>query len=333
MSKNAQVGFQSWNEVANSTSKNNAVDSPGNGVARVATEKRDDLPPATISQSRSIGEGLTMTDLSLYSAGTADSQSESTLKVIHSSEVLGKTFQIYGSAENPLFLAKDVAEWIEHSDVSTMLRSVDEDEKATNIVCTPGGKQNAWFLTENGLYEVLMLSRKPIAKQFKKQIKQILHEVRTKGGYIHARPEETLEELCLRTNNALMAAIERQKAQIAAQSEQLKLQAPAVEYCNTVLASTSLVTVNTIATHLGISAKRLNAFLNGEGWIYRQGRNWCPSAKIRDKDYCDYQTVPYVNQDGEDCTAYHLKWTEPGRRAVIELWNKRHNTNISGEVR
>ena len=334
MSNTSQVGFQKWNEVANSTSENTTVDSPGNGVARIATEKRTDPPPATIRQPGLIERGQTMPDLSLSSAGTAYPQSESTLKVIHSSEVLGKTFQIYGSAENPLFIAKDVAEWIEHSDVSMMLKSVDDDEKyqMTNPN-NPCGGQNAWFLTENGLYEVLMLSRKPIAKQFKKQVKQILHEVRTKGGYIHANPDETLEELCLRTNNALMAAIERQKKQIAAQDKQLKLQAPAVEYCNTVLASSTLMTVNTIATHLGVSAKRLNAFLDGEGWIYRQGRNWCPSSKIRDCGYCDYETVPYTNRAGEDCTAYNLKWTETGRRAVIALWNKRHNTDINPEVR
>lgn len=76
----------------------------------------------------------------------------------------GFSLLVYGTFENPLFLAKDVAEWIEHSDVSTMLRKVDEEEKVTNNVCTLGGKQKAWFLTEDGLYEVLMQSRKPIAK-------------------------------------------------------------------------------------------------------------------------------------------------------------------------
>lgn len=44
------------------------------------------------------------------------------------------------------------------------------DKKGTNIVCTPDGNQEMWFLTEDGLYEILMLSRKPIAKQFKKGI-------------------------------------------------------------------------------------------------------------------------------------------------------------------
>ena len=67
---------------------------------------------------------------------------------------------MYGNDENPLFLAKDVAAWIEHSDVSMMMRNVDDEEKVTNIVCTHGGNQNAWFLTEDGLYEVLMQSRK-----------------------------------------------------------------------------------------------------------------------------------------------------------------------------
>ena len=43
---------------------------------------------------------------------------------------------MYGNAENPLFLAKDVAVWIEHSDVSMMMRNVDDEEKVTNIVCT-----------------------------------------------------------------------------------------------------------------------------------------------------------------------------------------------------
>lgn len=53
-----------------------------------------------------------------------------------------------------------MAEWIEHSNVSMMLNKVDEDEKVLNNVCTPGGKQKAWFLTEDGLYEVLMQSLK-----------------------------------------------------------------------------------------------------------------------------------------------------------------------------
>lgn len=100
------------------------------------------------------------------------------MELVCKQEVLGREFKIYGTIEEPLFLAKDVAEFIEHSDVSKMMKSVDEDEKVKNIVRTLGGNQEMWFLTENGLYEVLMQSRKPIAKQFKKQVKEILKSLR-----------------------------------------------------------------------------------------------------------------------------------------------------------
>lgn len=107
---------------------------------------------------------------------------KSSLSVINEQEVLGKTFRVYGDFENPLFLAKDVAEWIEHSNQRMMLQSVDDDEKqCVNNPYALKGQQEQWFLTENGLYEVLMLSRKPIAKEFKKEVKKILHELRTTG--------------------------------------------------------------------------------------------------------------------------------------------------------
>ena len=64
-----------------------------------------------------------------------------TLQIIEQREVLGKDFKIYGDYENPLFLAKDVAEWIEHSNARMMLQSVDDDEKVVKNAYTPGGNQ------------------------------------------------------------------------------------------------------------------------------------------------------------------------------------------------
>ena len=111
------------------------------------------------------------------------------LQIIEQRELLGKDFKIYGDFDNPLFLAKDVAEWIEHSNVTVMLNSVDNTEKI--VIKTPtnnslvGLQSNTeyTFLTEDGLYEVLMLSRKPIAKEFKKQVKEILKSIRKNGMY------------------------------------------------------------------------------------------------------------------------------------------------------
>ncbi|MGG0847881.1 BRO-N domain-containing protein [Peribacillus simplex] len=112
------------------------------------------------------------------------------LTVIHEQEVLGKRFKVYGDVENPLFMAKEVAEWIEHSKTSVMLNKVDEDEKGLNNVYTLGGIQNIWFITEDGLYELLMQSRKPIAKAFKKEVKAILKAIRRDGGYIATNEDD-----------------------------------------------------------------------------------------------------------------------------------------------
>ena len=84
-----------------------------------------------------------------------------------------------------MFLAKDIAEWIDYTkisngsyDVSKMLKTVDEEEKLIRKVFVSGQNREMWFLTEDGFYEVLMLSTKPIAKEFKKRVKMILKEIR-----------------------------------------------------------------------------------------------------------------------------------------------------------
>lgn len=137
------------------------------------------------------------------------------LQVIDERKVLEKDFKVYGTVEEPLFMAKDVARWIEHSDTSTMVRTIDDDEKVTNIVCTLGGNQEALFLTEEGLYEVLFQSRKPIAKDFKKEVKAILKELRTTGGFI-SNTDKFIEECfgdCPEDVKAFMkATIDQRKA-------------------------------------------------------------------------------------------------------------------------
>ena len=79
--------------------------------------------------------------------------------------VLGRNFVVYGSIENPLFKAKYVSEWLDLTNVTDMISRVDSEEVTKLNLGGLHGECN--FLTEDGLYEVLMLSRKPIAKSFK----------------------------------------------------------------------------------------------------------------------------------------------------------------------
>ncbi len=72
------------------------------------------------------------------------------LTIINEQEVLGKQFKIYGDFENPLFLAKDVAKWIDYGkNTGEMLKTVDEDEKLTTTISYSGQNRNMWFLTED----------------------------------------------------------------------------------------------------------------------------------------------------------------------------------------
>lgn len=105
------------------------------------------------------------------------------ISIVSRSNFMGQEVDVYGTAEDPLFLAKDVAAWIEHSDVHKMVASVDEDEKLNGTLFLSGQNRQVWFLTEDGLYEVLMQSRKPIAKQFKKGVKEILKTIRRTGEF------------------------------------------------------------------------------------------------------------------------------------------------------
>ena len=131
------------------------------------------------------------------SIGSSNSETAS-LTLLEEQEVLGKHFRVYGTIDNPLFLAKDVAEWIGHSQPSVMLKSIDDEEKVkvNNIHFeNRTGGNGTWFLTEDGLYEVLMQSRKPIAKQFKKEVKRILKSIRKNGAYIRNQENMTPEQL------------------------------------------------------------------------------------------------------------------------------------------
>lgn len=101
------------------------------------------------------------------------------MKLIEKINILGKILKIYGDKENPLFLAKDIAEWIDHTDVSMMCKNLEfEIEKLVQTILVSGQNREVTFLTEYGVYEVLMTSRKKIAKEFRKGFKNFLRDWR-----------------------------------------------------------------------------------------------------------------------------------------------------------
>lgn len=145
-----------------------------------------------------------------------------------------------------------------------------------------------------------------------------------KGNLFTARYMDKFEEMKVEvTRNSYMIEdpIERAKAWIREEEERKMLaltveqQKPKVEYHDTVLNSDKLVTTTDIAKDLGMSARALNLKLNELGIIFKQGKSWKLYAKHQNKvpEYCDY----HINEFGQT-----LKWTEKGRKFIIDTLNE-----------
>lgn len=87
-------------------------------------------------------------------------------------------------ADQPWFVASDVADSLEYKVASAMTRHLDEEEKGVSIVHTPGGDQEMLIINESGLYSAILRSRKAAAKRFKKWVTaEVLPSIRRTGQY------------------------------------------------------------------------------------------------------------------------------------------------------
>lgn len=241
------------------------------------------------------------------------------LQIINEQEVLGKHFAVYGTVDEPLFVAKDVAEWIEYdvSSVNKMLDKIDEDEKLVGTLFRSGQNREAWFLTENGLYEVLMQSRKPLAKEFKKKVKEILKSIRKHGLY-------AIDDLLDNPDMAIAALQklkeERQlrlKAQeeVAQKNQIIQELQPKATYYDLVLQNKSLVAISVIAKDYGMSAKKMNKILHELKIQFKQGNTWLLYQKYAGKGYTQSKT----HTIDADYSKMHTYWTQKGRLFLYDL--------------
>jgi prophage antirepressor-like protein len=243
------------------------------------------------------------------------------LQVLDERKVLHKDFTIYGTPEEPLFLAKDVAEWIDHSNPTEMLRSVDEDEKLVSTILSSGQNREVLMLTENGFYEVLMLSRKPIAKKFKKEVKKILKSIRKHGAYMTPK---TIEEALLNPDTIIKLATKLKEEQAINRKQQqiigeLK---PKADYTDTILKNKGLVTITQIAKDYGMSGQAMNKILYDLEIQYKQSGQWLLYREHQGKGYTHSETVEITRSNGMPDIKMNTKWTQKGRLFLYEVLKK-----------
>lgn len=251
---------------------------------------------------------------------------------ISTASIFDRNFPIYGTIEEPYFRAKDVAEWIDYdtSSLNKMLAGVDDGEKVRKNLPTPSGVQEVWFVSEDGLYEMLFLSRKPKAKMFKKGVKEALKQIRKTGGYIQARPEDTPEEIMAKAVLLANKTIELQKQKLqmlegknALLEQENQELAPKAQYTDDVLQSNGTYTHSEMAKELNF--RSWVAFIDAckkDGILFKhQGGMYMLYAKYSGKGYMKTRTNTFSHKDGTIGTSVISVWTEAGRHFLHEHFN------------
>lgn len=239
-----------------------------------------------------------------------------------------------GTADNPMFCLSDVCKSLGLSAKGVNQRLDDEVISNYPIKDSLGRTQQALFVNEDGLYDVILDSRKPEARQFRKWVtSEVLPAIRKTGGYMVAQQDETPEQLMARAlrvanetlarQKAKMEQVQRENKRLNADNEQkegeINILRPDAEYTRKTLTSVSTWNTNIIAKEMGMSAVTLNKKLQKLGVQYKQHDVWVISAKYDGKGYVKTQTYTYMKSGGETGTRLQMEWTERGRRFLHEL--------------
>ena len=240
---------------------------------------------------------------------------------IFENEEFGKVRTVEVNGE-PYFVARDVATILGYSNPNDAIsKRVDKEDKGVANCDTLGGTQKLSIINESGLYSLILSSKLPTAKQFKRWVtSEILPTIRKTGGYVNNTDMFVNTYLPFADDNT-KNLFRLQLETITQLNNKIEEQKPKVQYCEKVLNKDGLITTTMIAKDLGLtSAKKLNEILNANRVIYKQSNSWHPYADydwLVTEGYADYQSYDV------DKSNPILKWTEKGRQWIIgnyEIW-------------
>lgn len=217
----------------------------------------------------------------------------------------------------PYFVGKDVATILGYSNTrKALIDHVDEEDKGVTKCDTLGGKQDLIIINESGLYSLILSSKLPNAKKFKRWVtSEVLPAIRKHGGYL---TEQKLEEALLNPDTLINLATqlkqEREGRLIAEQ--RVNELTPKATYYDLVLQNNSLLSITKIAKDYGWSGTKMNHFLHENKVQFKQGDTWLLYQKYADKGYTQSKTNIV---DGGKKTVMHTYWTQKGRLFIYEL--------------
>ena len=226
----------------------------------------------------------------------------------------------------PVFCLADLCKILDLTPSKVSQRLSDDVLSKYPIVDSIGREQIANFVNEDGLYDVILDSRKPEAKAFRKWVTgEVLPAIRKSGGYMIEKeesPEETMSRALLIAQDTMLRQkqrLEMLQTQTNLQNAQLQIAAPKVGYYDAVLQSTSVYVADQIAKELGMTAISMNKKLCSMGILMKRNGQWVLSAKHCNSGLTKTKTHQYTKSDGSAGTSCTTVWTEKGRKFLFEL--------------
>ena len=227
----------------------------------------------------------------------------------------------------PWFVGKDVTDILGYQNPSEALSDhVDDEDKLNSKTLSSLGQRGGWLINESGLYSLVLSSKLPAAKAFKRWVtSEVLPTIRRHGLYaiddIIADPD-----LGIRALLALKAEREARKAlevENKVKDQQIAELKPKASYYDLILQCPSLLSVTEIAKDYGLSAKALNKMLHDLGVQFSQSGVWFLYSKYQSYGYTQTKTQNYNRPDGTQGARTHMYWTQKGRLFLYDLLKRR----------
>ena len=223
----------------------------------------------------------------------------------------------------PWFVGTDVAKMLGYNQSDkAILRHTDEDDRMKCTVTDNLGRgQSTFVINESGLYSLVLASKLPQAKAFKRWVTaEVLPQIRKTGGYIPLKDQEGRElsdlEIMCRAMMIMKKSIE-QKEQLIADLQ------PKADYVDEVLDSVDCLTMTQVAKGLGMTVHDLTTRLLQDGIIYLQSNQYMLYAPYARRGLATCRTHTHRDLFGTVHTHTYLVWTEKGKKFIHEIISKK----------
>lgn len=234
-----------------------------------------------------------------------------------------------GTPDTPLFCLADVCKALDLRQ-NDVVRRIDKGVVSTHPLQTAGGTQMANFVNEDGLYDVILDSRKPEAKVFRKWVtSEVLPTIRKTGQYgSYEVPKTFAEALLLAAKN--QQKIEEQQRMIAEKQMQIEKDAPKVLFTDAVIGSKSSVLIGELAKMLSVNGytigqNRLFALLREQGYLGKSGEYYnIPNQAYIEQGLFELKKTTH-SENGTMKTSTTTKVTGKGQVYFINKLLKRSN--------